>query len=234
MSTIVNFAPKMMKMRYNWPESQYARAVRCSIELTMKHGALGQVATIRGILGTSLYVRLLVARHPELQRARFRTSVIRKAMTGRWAEKTQRLSHCRYPVSRYLNPSHDILHYRESRRKALSTLTWQQKVNRNAALSVFKTMLKVKVAHGMDPVQRAGQTKESNVREALRYGRTPVRKKRSAMPFFKLVMSLLFALICPPMLHGDLMVKCILKGLEKQQTQKDRSRSDNYVCCIRR
>ncbi|MCU7612182.1 hypothetical protein OC187_01215 [Anaplasma capra] len=100
-------------------------------------------------------------------------------------------------------------------------------------------MRRVKVAHGMDPTQRAGQTKESNEREAAMYGRSSQvirsEKNRGKASFFKLLLNLLFTLIFPMMLQGDIVIECILKGLEQQYKEKHsrHSRSSHAASIVR-
>ncbi|SCV64169.1 hypothetical protein ANAPH2_00867 [Anaplasma phagocytophilum] len=83
--------------------------------------------------------------------------------------------------------------------------------------AVIQRMRKVTVAHGMDPVQRAGQTKSSNEKDAARFGRVPKGKKRtSAMSFLKMLVKFLLMLLFPIMFCSNLIVKGILKDLQSR------------------
>ncbi|WP_249548683.1 hypothetical protein [Anaplasma phagocytophilum] len=92
-------------------------------------------------------------------------------------------------------------------------LTEQQ----HGVLAVIKRMRKVTIAHGMDPVQRAGQTKSSNEKDAARFGRVPKGKKRTAaMSFLKMLIKFLLMLLFPIMFCSNLLVKGILKDLQSR------------------
>ncbi|EOA60959.1 hypothetical protein [Anaplasma phagocytophilum] len=83
--------------------------------------------------------------------------------------------------------------------------------------AVIQRMRKVTIAHGMDPVQRAGQTKSSNEKDAARFGRVPKGKKRtSAMSFLKMLLKFLLMLLFPIMFCSNLIVKGILKDLQSR------------------
>ena len=80
--------------------------------------------------------------------------------------------------------------------------------------SVIKRMVKVSIAHGMDPVQRAGQTSESNAREAAKYGRKAKGRRRFFTSLFKLLLKLFFLAVFPIVSFKDVIVDCILKVWE--------------------
>lgn len=95
---------------------------------------------------------------------------------------------------------------------------------RGELLSVVKRMVKVSIAHGMDPVQRAGQTKESNEREASKYGRRAMGSKGFFASFFKLLLKLLFLIVFPIVSFKDVIVDCILKVWEDKHKKSRNSK----------
>ncbi|WP_041651197.1 hypothetical protein [Anaplasma centrale] len=216
--------------------SKYSPEVKRCIGLVLKHGTPGQAMIVRGIFKIHLHARLSTtkvtikdaSKPQKVHLCALERHKTRPHRHDKWvarvhaAPKKHMVLHCR----RSPRSTEDIIRTLKAERATIRThRQWQQKVHSTS--SVFKTMLKVKVAHGMDPTQRAGQTKESNIREAAIYGRAPKQKpqNKKGMSFiFKLLMHLLFMLIFPLMLKEDAIVKYALKGLEHQHREKEREK----------
>ena len=98
-------------------------------------------------------------------------------------------------------------------------------VTYNYVKAVMRRMLRVRIAHGMDPTQRAGQTRESNERDASKYGRGKKRKS-VVLSFLKVLLKLFFLIMFPAVFFRDLFVKSILKILEdKYKPKKNKKQS---------
>ncbi len=221
--------------------SKYSPEAKRYIGLVLRHGTPSQAMIVRGILKTHAHARSCTSKaigvgRPRkghlhlLEKYKVRTHNKR---TARADIAPRRMLQCKQS-SRSIE---DIIRVCKVKKAATCAhKQWQHRVA-HSTHSVFKTMLKVKVAHGMDPTQRAGQTKESNIREAAIYGRAlkkPQNKKGISF-IFKLLMNLLFALIFPQMFKGDVVVQYILKGLEHQQKEKEKDSGRRHGCmCIAR
>ncbi|WP_081339915.1 hypothetical protein [Anaplasma phagocytophilum] len=108
-------------------------------------------------------------------------------------------------------------------------LTEQQ----HGVAAVIQRMRKVTVAHGMDPVQRAGQTKSSNEKDAARFGRVPKGKKRtSAMSFLKMLIKFLLMLLFPIMFCSNLIVKGILKDLQSRHKPTKKNSRPSFLSLL--
>ena len=220
---------------------KYSPEAKRYIGLVLRHGTPGQVMIVRGILKThsrasSYPTKVIDIRRPQKAYShlleRYKVHTYDKWVT-RVRIAPRKPLHCRRQSFRGMG---DITRVLKTEKAATYThKRWQQRVA-HSATSVLKTMLKVKIAHGMDPVQRAGQTKESNAREAAIYGRALKSQNKRGISFiFKLLMNLLFALIFPLMFKGDTMVQYILKGLEHQQKKKEKDSGCRYgSACIAR
>ena len=85
----------------------------------------------------------------------------------------------------------------------------------------IKTLLMSTIAHEMDPIQRPGQTVDSNIRGARKFGRShkvkkKTRNKSKSKTIFLKLLNFLFNLIVPMpscTLSADLIIKnCIIKN----------------------
>ncbi|ASI47646.1 MAG: hypothetical protein AB8U69_04450 [Anaplasma ovis] len=220
---------------------KYSPEAKRYIGLVLRHGTPGQAMIMRGILKTHSHARscptkVMDIRGPQkahlhlLERYKVRTC-------DRWVARAHIASRKPLHCKQSSQSIEDIIRALKAEKAATCIhKQWQHRAAYSAK-SVFKTMLKVKVAHGMDPIQRAGQTTESNIREAAMYGRAlkKPQNKRGISFIFKLLINLLFALIFPLMFKGDTMVQYILKGLEYQQKEKekDSGRRHGYACIAR-
>ncbi|MFV9839243.1 MAG: hypothetical protein AB8U44_04455 [Aaplasma endosymbiont of Hyalomma asiaticum] len=93
---------------------------------------------------------------------------------------------------------------------------------------IMRRMLKVRIAHGMDPIQRAGQTKESNEREASKYGRGKKRKS-ILLSFIKVLLKLFSLTMFPVISIKDILVKCALQNLENKYKPKEKEKKKSHI-----
>ena len=117
---------------------------------------------------------------------------------------------------------------KDKAKKSFPGKTKAQQACFNYVRVVMRRMQKVRIAHGMDPIQRAGQTKESNEREASRYGRGKKRKS-VLLSFFKILFKLFSLIMFPVLSIKDVLVKSALKNLENRYKPKEKEKKKLHV-----